>query len=69
LLYLLSLPSNFVDEAKRLWHRLSSWIRVDDAVQRLRLDSMPVGTWVTVGVAATLLATGNTCNMLHQRDH
>ena len=64
-LYLLFLPSNFVDEARQVWDRLLSRIRVDGAIQRLAASSIPVGAWITVGVTVILLATGNTWKMLH----
>jgi hypothetical protein len=64
-LYLLFLPLNFVDEARRIWDRLSLQKRVRDAVQRLESNSIPVGAWITVAVTVVLLATGNTWNMLH----
>ena len=64
-LYLLFLPSNFVDEARQGWDRLSSWVRVDRAVQRLKSSPVPVGVWITVAATVVLLATGNTWSMLH----
>jgi hypothetical protein len=64
-LYLLFLPVNFVDEASRLWDRLSSRIRVGHAIKKMTSNSVPVGAWITVAVTVILLATGNTWKMLH----
>ena len=64
-LYLLFLPSNFVDEARTWWKEASARLGLNAIQLRLSASALSPGVWVTLGVIGALLVTRNTWSMLH----